>query len=101
LLKILLLLRNGINRFELFSEGFLIITGAKDSIYFTAVDSAKLDEKSMNEYVGEYYSDEAEAKFFVQVKNGKLVMIQKPKTEFQLIPTYKDGFRNSGRHSLF
>ena len=83
---------NGINRFELFSKGFLIITGAKDSIYFTEVDSAKLDEKSMNEYVGEYYSDEAEAKFYVQIKNGKLVMIQKPKTEFQLTPTYKDGF---------
>jgi len=82
----------GSNRVELNSKGFLFITGAKDSIYFTAVDSAKLDEKAMIEYTGEYYSDEAEAKFYVQVKNGKLVMIQKPKAEFQLTPTYKDGF---------
>ncbi|HEV8273324.1 MAG TPA: serine hydrolase domain-containing protein, partial [Chitinophagaceae bacterium] len=82
----------GNNRVELNSKGFLFINGAKDSIYFTAVDSAKLDEKTMNEYTGEYYSDEAEAKFYVQVKNGKLAMLQKPKTEFQLTPTYKDGF---------
>jgi hypothetical protein len=82
----------GSNRVELNAKGFLFINGAKDSIYFTAVDSAKLDEKAMSEYTGEYYSDEAEAKFYVQVKNGKLVMIQKTKTEFQLTPTYKDGF---------
>ena len=48
----------------------------------------------MNEYTGEYYSDEAEAKFFVSVKNGRLIMLQKPKTEFQLTPTYKDGFES-------
>jgi CubicO group peptidase (beta-lactamase class C family) len=82
----------GNNRVELNSKGFLFINGLKDSIYFMAVDSARLDEKAMNEYTGEYYSDEAEAKFYVIIKNGKLVMLQKPKTEFQLTPTYKDGF---------
>lgn len=82
----------GNNRVELNSKGFLFINGAKDSINFVSVDSAKLNEKTMNEYTGEYYSDEAEAKFYVQVKNGKLVLMQKPKTEFQLTPTYKDGF---------
>jgi CubicO group peptidase (beta-lactamase class C family) len=83
---------SGNNRVELNSKGFLFINGAKDTINFISVDSAKLDEKAMNEYAGEYYSDEAEAKFYVQIKNGKLVLIQKPKTEFQLNPTYKDGF---------
>ena len=82
----------GNNRVVVNSKGFLFINAARDSIYFTAVDSAKLDEKAMNEYTGEYYSDEAEARFFVIIKNGKLVMQQKPKTEFQLSPTYKDGF---------
>jgi len=82
----------GNNRLEINSKGFLFINSLKDSIYFTAVDSAKLDEKAMNEYTGEYYSDEAEAKFYVLVKNGKLIILQKPKTEFQLTPTYKDGF---------
>jgi len=85
---------NGNVRIEMNSKGFLFIGSAKDSISFTAVDSAKLDEKAMNEYTGEYYSDEAEAKFYVSVKNGRLLMLQKPKTEFQLTPTYKDGFES-------
>ena len=85
---------NGNVRIEKNSKGFLFIGSTKDSIYFTAVDSAKLDEKAMNEYTGEYYSDEAEAKFYVSAKNGKLIMLQKPKTEFQLTPTYKDGFES-------
>ena len=84
----------GNNRLILNSKGFLFINGARDSIYFTAADSAKLDEKAMNEYTGEYYSDEAEAKFHVTIKNGSLVMQQKPKAEFQLNPTYKDGFES-------
>jgi CubicO group peptidase (beta-lactamase class C family) len=84
----------GNNRVIMRSKGILFINGAKDSIYYTAVASAKLDEKLMNEYVGEYYSDEAEAKFYVQVKNGKVTLLQKPKTEFQLTPTYKDGFES-------
>ena len=82
----------GNNRLEINSKGFLFINGLKDSIYFSAVDSAKLDEKAMNEYTGEYYSDEAEAMFYVIIKNGKLFIQQKPKAEFQLTPTYKDGF---------
>lgn len=85
---------NGNNRVELSSKGFLVINTVKDSIYFTKIDSAKLDEKTMQEYTGEYYSEEAEAKFHVLVKNGKLILLQKPKTEFQLTPTYKDGFES-------
>ena len=84
----------GNNRIVMRSKGLLFINGAKDTTYFTAVDSARTDVKSLNDYVGEYYSDEAEAKFFVSVKNGRLIMLQKPKTEFQLTPTYKDGFES-------
>ena len=84
----------GNNRVVFKSKGFLFINGAKDSIVFTRVDEAKLDEKIMAEYAGEYYSEEAEAKFDVQVKNGKLHLVRKPKTEFQLTPTYKDGFES-------
>jgi len=83
---------NGNNRVELSSKGFLVINNVKDSVYFTKIDSARLDEKTLQEYTGEYYSEEAEAKFYVLVKNGKLVLLQKPKTEFLLTPTYKDGF---------
>lgn len=70
----------------------LYITSARDSIYFTAVDSAALTPAKMNEYTGKYYSDEVQATFSVQVKDGKLVLRQEPTTSFPLTPTYKDGF---------
>ena len=85
---------SGNNRIVLRKGGFLFINGAKDSIYFTTVEEAKLDEKAMSEYAGEYYSDEAEAKFHVFIKNAKLFIQQKPKTELPISPTYKDGFES-------
>lgn len=84
----------GNNRIVIQTKGLLFINGAKDSIYFTAVDSAKLDEKVLNDYAGEYYSEEAEAKFSIAIKNGRLVLQQKPKPELILSPTYKDAFES-------
>ena len=80
------------NKIELSSKGLLTIDPEKDSVYFTKVDAAKLDEKKMQEYVGEYYSNEVEVKYHVEVKKGKLFLILKPRLEYQLTPTYKDGF---------
>jgi CubicO group peptidase (beta-lactamase class C family) len=65
-----------------------------DTIYFNAVDSAKLDEKSIQEYVGEYYSDEAEARYYILAKDGKLIAHRDPKSDYELTPTYKDGFNS-------
>lgn len=84
----------GNNRVEINKNGFLFINGAKDSIYFTKTDSARLDEQNLNGYAGEYFSEEAEAKFHIVIKNGKVVMQQKPRTELILSPTYKDGFES-------
>lgn len=85
---------DGNNRVEVSPTGFLLISTMKDSVYFSKIDSAKLDEKTMQEYVGEYYSEEVEATFHVLMKNGKLVLHQKPKSELPLMPTYKDGFES-------
>ena len=75
----------------------MFINGAKDSIYFTAAEPASTDSKILNEYAGEYYSTEAEARYFVKVKDGKLfVQQQKGKPEIELQPTYKDGFEFPG-----
>lgn len=82
------------NRVELSSNGLLIIDQVKDSVYFIKIDSANLDEKTMQEYVGEYYSEEVEVKYQVEVKNGKLFLILKPRSEFLLTATYKDGFES-------
>jgi len=82
------------NRVELSSKGLLVINNMKDSVYFTKIDSAKPDERTMQEYVGEYYSEEVEAKYLVQIKNGKLILLLRPKSEFPLMATYKDGFES-------
>jgi CubicO group peptidase (beta-lactamase class C family) len=90
----------GNNRLELFPDhrknGFVFINGAKDSTYFTAVEPASTDSKVLNDYVGEYYSTEAEARYFVTVKDGKLFVQQKGKPGVTLQPTYKDGFEFPG-----
>lgn len=70
----------------------LYITGAKDSIYFTAVDSAVITPAKLNEYAGDYYSDEVQAGVSIVVKDGKIFLQQKPRTEFPITPTYKDAF---------
>ena len=75
-------------------KGLLFITSTRDTTYYTSVEEAKLDERAMSEYTGEYYSEEAEAKLHVLVKNGKLFIQQKPKTELPISPTYKDGFES-------
>ncbi|HET9745137.1 MAG TPA: serine hydrolase domain-containing protein [Chitinophagaceae bacterium] len=85
---------SGNNRIVMNQVGFLFINAAKDSIYFTSVEEAKPDENAMSEYAGEYYSDEAEAKCHVVIKNGKIFIQQKPKAEWPLSPTYKDGFES-------
>jgi hypothetical protein len=85
---------SGNNRIVIRQKGFLFINGAKDSIYFTLAEESKPDEKVISEYAGDYYSEEAEAKFHVATKNGKLFIQQKPKSELTLSPTYKDGFES-------
>jgi len=60
--------------------------------FFAAVDSAQLTTERMRDYVGEYYSEEAETKFSVFIKDGKLVLHQNPNNDEMLEATYNDGF---------
>ena len=86
------MLRN--NRIEIHSgkPAKIAMITPQDTVLFVAAETANLDEKAMNDYVGEYWSDEAEAKFSVRIKEGKLIVYRAPKTEYPLTPTYKDGF---------
>ncbi|MFT3845804.1 MAG: serine hydrolase domain-containing protein [Lacibacter sp.] len=80
---------------------FLLINGA-DSVLYVAADSAQTDEKHLQEYAGDYLSDEADAKLTIKVKDGKLMAQQEaPVTEMLLVPTYKDGFRMYGFNVYF
>ncbi|MEI7583369.1 serine hydrolase domain-containing protein [Runella sp.] len=66
----------------------------QDTTFFVAAEVPNLDEKAMNDYLGDYWSEEAEAKFSVRIKDGKLILYRAPKTEMTLTPTYKDGFNS-------
>lgn len=73
----------------------LLLISPFDTTYFAAVDSATTDEKFLKEYIGTYYSEEAEVAYDVQVKNGKLVLHREPKRDYTLNSSFKDGFTSA------
>lgn len=93
----------GQNRIEIQTEKprQILMISPFDTVYFVAADSARTDEKSLNEFVGEYVSEEAEAKFFVGIKEGKLIAHRDPNTDYTLTPMYKDGFTSPGTTVYF
>ncbi|MEO5582276.1 MAG: serine hydrolase domain-containing protein [Saprospiraceae bacterium] len=66
------------------------------TLTYSKVDSAITNANNLKEYTGEYWSEEADAKFSILVKAGKLIAHQDPKTDLDLSPMYKDGFNASG-----
>ena len=58
----------------------------------TAVPAYDPQITALNELVGKYYSEEAEALFTVQVKDNKLVLLRSPATRMTLRPTGPDKF---------
>ena len=87
----------GTNRIVFYPEhrrnGLVFINADNDSTFFSPVDPANT---SLQEYAGEYYSDEAEARYTVLLRDNKLYIQQKPKAAIPLQPTYKDGFEYPG-----
>lgn len=83
----------GSNRLEVDKKkGLLWSTPGTEAIIFDRVDSADMNLKSLERYVGVYYSSEAEAFYHIVLKQGRLFMEIRPSTVFALTPTYKDGF---------
>ena len=76
------------------------ITPSNDTTVYYGADSSYVLEKKLQDYFGTYYSDEAEAKLKIVVKDGK-VFGQQRGYEFQLSPVYKDGFSIPGGDLYF
>jgi CubicO group peptidase (beta-lactamase class C family) len=74
----------------------LVSVSPVDTTYFNATDSALAGEKALQEYTGEYYSEEAQTTFQILVKNGQLIAQLDPTSFHALTPTYKDGFTYQG-----
>ena len=49
--------------------------------------------QALNDYVGDYYSDEVEAKLKITVTDGKLIIHRYSNVDYTLIPVYKDAFK--------
>jgi len=56
----------------------------------------KPSPSDLNDFAGDWYSDEAQSRISLTVDNGKLVLILRPVSRFQLAPIYKDGFSGQG-----
>lgn len=70
----------------------LFITPNNDTVYYSGVDSAMVNEKYLMEYTGVYHSDETGSDYTVVMKDGKLWLEQKPTQNYRMDPSYKDGF---------
>ena len=80
----------------------LFIRELGDSIYFSRQDSALVNEQTMKEYMGTYYSDEVEVSNKIEYKNGGLIaMLPGGRGSVPLQPTSKDAFTGGGGAFIF
>jgi CubicO group peptidase (beta-lactamase class C family) len=80
----------------------IVIQSGGDSVFFRRRDSAIVNDKTLSEYAGVFYSDNAEAKVKIELKSGKLVLSQMSgKSTIMLTPAYKDGFGAFGGFIFF
>lgn len=70
----------------------LLATAGPESIYYEKMDSVDANPKYLEDFVGQYYSKEAEAMYHMVLKDGRLLLQIKPTTTFPMNPTYKDAF---------
>lgn len=89
------LFRAGNRRIEFLPGSFRQTTPDKDTIIFTAVEFANINKDGdAARYLGEYYSEETDSRFFIEAEGTTLKLFQKPETKMTLIAHYKDGFRS-------
>lgn len=70
----------------------MVFTDPDETKTFTAVEDPVINENTLSEYSGVYYSDETESKVTFKIKDGKLLMFVNLDNEFELKPLYKDLF---------
>ncbi len=63
---------------------------------FDRAASPAVDSKSIQQYSGTYYSDDAYVTFKIEAKDGNLVIYRKPGDSITLKPTFRDGFQSEG-----
>ena len=62
----------------------------------TMVSEWKPAVADLNDFAGDWYSEEAQSRVSIKVENDKAFLILRPVARFQLMPVYKDGFSAQG-----
>jgi CubicO group peptidase (beta-lactamase class C family) len=67
-----------------------------DTLLYEPAPAPDTSAAALAAYAGEYYGDEAQAAYTVEVANGRLLLRQRPDRTIPLLPAYADGFAGPG-----
>jgi len=79
---------------EFKKNGFQFVNSSNDATFYHSMPNADTTKGSLQEFIGQYFSEETESKMNLIERNGKLVLVVRPSVEETLAPTYKDGFNS-------
>jgi hypothetical protein len=74
------------------AKEMLYIIPDRDTIRYSKAETPIVDNQYLKKYVGKFFSTETNSTMTVYLKEGKLMINLKPNSDYELKPTYKDGF---------
>ena len=83
------------------AKEILYIIPDRDAIPYSKAETPNVDNQYLEKYVGKFFSTETNSTITVYVKEGKLMINLKPNSDYELKPTYKDGFNVLGGNLYF
>ncbi len=72
--------------------GIILLKNSQDTSSYRRVNPPDLTPTSFQLLNGNYYSEEADVSFAVEVKNAEVWVHNKPHTSIKLTPSFKDGY---------
>jgi CubicO group peptidase (beta-lactamase class C family) len=82
--------RQGPNSFVFNNDKLTVITSSNDSLHLIRV---KKNQLRLSDYTGEYFSNEAQANGTIVNRHDTLYLVVKKDYEFEMTPTFEDGFK--------
>lgn len=78
------------------AKEMLYIIPDRDTIHYSKAETPIVDNQYLEKYIGKFFSTETNSTITVYLKEGKLMINLKPNKDYELKPTYKDGFNITG-----
>jgi hypothetical protein len=94
-------IEQGLSRVVFGADGFRYMFPEGELEEFRRVPEASPSASELQEYAGEYVSDEAEVTYKFEVKDGGLVLKTRPAAVRPLTPAYRDAFSGPAGFVLF